>query len=87
MDKLNINKLVIVPTSLNNFKTEVNVLDVGKSKTVPIGLKKSSGVVKIEVVKNTKINKLNTKVNKFEKKIPDAITLIHINQYNTNKQI
>ena len=26
------------------------------------------------------------KVNKFDKKIPDATTLIHINQYNTDKQ-
>ena len=29
---------------------------------------------------------LETKVNSLEKKIPDATTLIHINQYNTDKQ-
>ena len=55
-------------------------------KTVPIDLKKFSGVVNKEVVKNTKFNKLNTKVNKLERKIPDTTTLIHINQYNTDKQ-
>ena len=27
-----------------------------------------------------------TKVNSSEKEIPDATTLIHINQYNTDKQ-
>ena len=31
-------------------------------------------------------NKLKTKVNKSDKKIPDATTSIHINQYNTDKQ-
>ena len=55
-------------------------------KTVPIDLKKFNGVVNKEVVKNTKFNKLNTKVNKLERKIPDTTTLIHINQYNTDKQ-
>ena len=35
---------------------------------------------------NKKFNTLKTKVNKFDKKIPDATTLIHINQYNTDKQ-
>ena len=33
-----------------------------------------------------KFNTLKTKVNSLEKKIPDATTLIHINQYNTDKQ-
>ena len=48
-----------------------------------------SDVVKDEVVKNTNINTLKTKVNKLDKKIPDATTLIHINrinQHNTDKQ-
>ena len=39
-----------------------------------------------DVVQNTKFNKVNTKINNLEKKIPDATTLIHINQYNTDKQ-
>ena len=37
-----------------------------------------------EVVKNTKFNKLKTKVSKLDRKIPDATALIHINQYNTD---
>ena len=40
MDKLEINKLTNVPTTLNNLKTKVDNLDVGKLKTVPIDLKK-----------------------------------------------
>ena len=31
-------------------------------------------------------NKLNTKVNNLENKILDPTTLIHINEYNTDKQ-
>ena len=84
--KLDIVKLVNVPTSLNNLKTKVDDLDVGKLKTVPVDLKKLSDVVDNEVVKNAKFNTLKTKVNSLEKKIPDATTLIHINQYNTDKQ-
>ena len=78
VDKLDINKLVNVLTSLNNLKTKLDDLDVGKLKTVPIDLKKLSDVV--EVVKNTKFNTLKRKVNNLEKKIPEATTLIHINQ-------
>ena len=40
-----------------------------------------------EVVKNTKFNTLKRKVNNLERKIADATTLIHTNQYNTDKQI
>ena len=86
VDKLDVNKLANVPTSLNNLKTKADDLDVGKLKTVPLDLKKLSGVVANEVVKNTKFNILKTKVNSLEKKIPDATTLIHINQYNIDKQ-
>ena len=45
-----------------------------------------SDVVVNEVVENTKFNTLETKVNGLEKKILDAATLIHINQFNTDKQ-
>ena len=83
--KLDINKLTNVSTSLNNLKAKVDDLDVGKLKTVPMYLKKLSDAVANEVVKNTKFNTLKTKVNSLEKKIPDAITWIHINQYNTDK--
>ena len=86
VDKLELNKLVNVSTSLNNSETKVDDLDVGKLKTVPVDLKKLSDVVHNEVLKNTKFNTLKTKVNSLEKKIPDATILIHINQYNTDKQ-
>ena len=56
VDKLDINKLINVPTNLNNLKTEVDDLDVAKLKSVPINLKKLSEVVDNEVVKNTKFN-------------------------------
>ena len=52
-------------------------------KTVPIYL---SDEVDNAVVENTKFNTLKRKVNNLDKKIPDATTLIHINQYNTDKQ-
>ena len=67
-----------VSTSLNNLKTKVDELDVGKLKTVPIDLKKLSDAVDNDVVKNTKLDTLKT-VHSLEKKIPDATTLIHIN--------
>ena len=37
--ELDINKLVNVPTSLNNLKTKVDELNVGRLKTVPVNLK------------------------------------------------
>ena len=78
--------MVNVPTSLNNLKSKLDYLDVGKLKTVSVSLKKISDVVDNEIVKNRKFNTLKKKVNSLEKKIPDATTLIHINQYNTDKQ-
>ena len=77
--------MINISTSLNNLKRKVDGLDVAKLKTVPVDLKKLSDVVDNEVVKNTIFNTLKTKVNNLERKIADAITLIHINQYNTNK--
>ena len=43
---------------------------------------KISDVVSKSVVKKTEYNKLNLKVNNVGNKIPDASTLIKINQYN-----
>ena len=40
----------------------------------------------MQLLKKTRFNKLKTKVNNLEKKIPDANNLIHITQYNTDKQ-
>ena len=60
---------------MNNLKTKIDDLDVGKLKTAPVDLKKKK-----------KINTLKTKLNSLEKKIPEATTLIHINQNNADKQ-
>ena len=86
VDKIDINKLSNVPTTLNNLKSNVDDLDVGQLKTVLAYLKKVSDVVDNEVVKNIKFNILNIKANSIENKIPDANYLIPINQYNTDKQ-
>ena len=85
-DQLDINKLVNVSTSLNNLRIEVDDLDVSKLKIVPVDLKKLINVVDNEFVIKTKFNTQYTKVNNFDKKIPNATILIHINQYNTDKQ-
>ena len=79
VDKLDINKLTNVLTSLNNLKTKVDNLDVAKLKTVPVNLKTVSDVVDNEVIKETKFNTLKAKVNNLEKKVPDSTTLTHIN--------
>ena len=63
IDKLENNKLVNVPTSLNNSKTKVDDLDVGKLKTFPVDLKK-----------NKWYSKVKRKVNNLDNKIPDATT-------------
>ena len=80
VDKLDINTLVNVPTGLDNLKTKVDTLDVGKLTTVSIDVKKLNHAVSKEVVKKTVCNTLNLKVNNLEEKIPDASTLIQTNQ-------
>ena len=86
VDKLDSNSnLVNVPTFLNNLTTNVDDLDVGKLKTIPIDPKNLSNVVNKKIYKKTKFNKVNMKVNNLENKIPDASTLIQTNQYNPNK--
>ena len=64
--------MVNFPTSLNNLKTKVDDLDVGKLKTVHVDLKKLGNVVDNEAVRNKKFNELETKVNNLDKKISDA---------------
>ena len=71
---------------MNNLKTKVDDLDVGKLKTIPVDLKKLSDLVANEAVKNTKLNTLKIKLNSLEKEIPDATTLIHLNQCKSDKQ-
>ena len=68
VDKLDINKLVNVPTGLNNLETKIDDLDVNKLKTVLVNLKKLSDVVSKEIVKKTVYSKLNTKVIILRKK-------------------
>ena len=58
---------------------------VQENSSSSIDLKKLSNVVN-EVVRNRNFITLKTKVNKLYKKIPDATTLIHVNQYNTDRQ-
>ena len=87
VDKLGMNELTNVLTSLNYLKTKVDDLDVTKLKNVSVYLKNLSDLIDNEVDKNTKLNTLKTKVNNLEKKIAEATTLIHINQYNTDKKI
>ena len=50
VDKLGINKLINVPSSLNSLKTKVDDLDADKLKTFPVDLKNLSDVVDNEVV-------------------------------------
>ena len=52
-----------VPIRLNDFKTKVNNLDVGKMEIVPIYLKKSFNEVDKKVMKKKWYNTVNTKVN------------------------
>ena len=40
----------------------------------------------MKLLKTKKFNTLKRKVNNLENQIPDATTLIHVNQYNTDKQ-
>ena len=49
-------------------KRKVDDLDVRKLKNIPVDLKKWSGLADNEIVKNTKFNILQTKVNNFETK-------------------
>ena len=60
VDKLSINKLVNVPTSLNSLKK----LDDSDLKTVPADLKRLGNVADNEVVKDAKFNTLKKKKKK-----------------------
>ena len=63
---------------MNNLKTKLDDLGFSKLKTVPVDLKKLTDVIDKEVIKNTRFNTLKAKVNKLDKKFPDATTLIHV---------
>ena len=51
MAKQDINKLLNVPTTLNNLKTKVDDLDVGELKAVPIDLTRLSDVADKKILK------------------------------------
>ena len=68
VEKLEMNKLVNVPSSMKNFKIKVDDLDVDKLKTVLVEFTKSSDVVGNQAFKNAKLNTLKTKVNNSKKK-------------------
>ena len=51
VDKLDINKLTNVSTSLYNIKTKIDELNVGKLKSVPEDLKKLNDVVLNDLLK------------------------------------
>ena len=53
VEKLYISKLNNVSIGLNNLKTKVNDLDIGKMKTVPVDLKKLSDWLDNEIAENT----------------------------------
>ena len=74
--KVDIKKLVNFQMDLNNLRTKVDDLYVGKLKTALVDLKEANK----EVVKKTVYNKLNIEVNDSKEKNSDATTLIQINQ-------
>ena len=53
-------------SNLASLKTEVDKIDAGKLKTVPVDLAKLSNVVKNDVIKKTEYNKLVTKVDNID---------------------
>ena len=53
-------------SNLASLKAEVDKIDAGKLKTVPVDLAKLSNVVKNDVVKKTEYNKLVTKVDNID---------------------
>ena len=64
------------------MKSEFDKLDIGKVETTPTDLSKLNNVVKDEVVKKAKYNKLNKlKVNDFE--TVDTSNLVKKTDYNT----
>ena len=67
-------------TNLSNLKTEADKLDIGKLQTVPVDLSKLPNVLKNDVIKKTKYNKLVNKVNNI-----DTSEFILKTKYNADK--
>ena len=72
VDKLDIDKLKILPNNINNLKNKVDKIDIDKLVLVPADLSKLSNAVKNEVVKKTGYN---TKIKNIEDKIHDISNL------------
>ena len=71
VDKLDIDKLKIVPTNLSNLKNKVDKLDIGKLESTPADLSKLSNS-KNDVVKKTEYN---AKIKNIDDKTPDTSNL------------
>ena len=56
VDKLDIDKLKILPNNLSNLKIKVDKLDINKLVPVPVDLSKLTNIVKNEAVKKTECN-------------------------------
>ena len=67
-------------SNLASLKTEVDKLDIDKLVPVPVGLSKSSDVVKNDAVKKTVYDKLVAKVNSI-----DTSRFVLKTKYNTDK--
>ena len=72
VDKLDIDKLKIIPTNLSNLKSKIDKIDVDKLVPFLVDLSKLSNVVKNDIDKN---DVYNAKINKIEDKIPDITNL------------
>ena len=78
VNKLDIDKLNIVPNCVSSLKSKVDKLDIGKLETTPVDLNKLSNVGNNDV-KNTKYN---VKIKNIEDKIPDMTNLTAKNTLN-----
>ena len=72
VDKLDIDKLKIIPTNLSNLKSKIDKIDVDKLVPFLVDLSKLSNVVKNDIDKN---DVYNAKIKKIEDKIPDITNL------------
>ena len=59
-------------TNLSNLESEVDKLDVDRSVTVPVALRKLSDAVKNNIIKK---DVYNAKIKNIEDKIPDITNL------------
>ena len=72
VDKLDIDKLKTIPTSLSNLKSKVDKIDIAKLAPVPVDLSKRGDALKRDAVK--KMYK-NAKIKNIEDKIPNISKL------------